>query len=267
MGCGATKLAYVRTKRGDKKSRKPSLTDPELWKPESPLTQSDLSNLRAEFWHTSGSGAYGGNKVYWDALQESCQALLDGDLALADSIIKAANLKPQNHSLSLSFDAKGNEFRIPPYCYSRPTRLMNCAIDAPQDSRLEIGTAAESSQESKPTVVRIRVRVAPSGRDVVVTNVSTLDSFLTLKREIQAQLASIASSTQESIITTTEVAGMDVPPTRQRLFFVGKEIKNEDVIGSYPDLYELLEEHYPKKKKKKFLLQLYSLPKPESGTT
>ncbi|KAG9146155.1 hypothetical protein Leryth_015937 [Lithospermum erythrorhizon] len=92
---------------------------PKPWKHPQPITQSQLLQLRDEFWDTAPH--YGGRKEIWDALRAAAEA---DDISLSQTIVDSAGIIVQNADLTVCYDERGAKYEIPKYVLSEPTNLI-----------------------------------------------------------------------------------------------------------------------------------------------
>ncbi|XP_071907333.1 uncharacterized protein [Coffea arabica] len=131
MGCAGSSQA-----KGDGSAKK--IRKPKPWKHPQPITNSQLVQLREEFWDTAPH--YGGRKEIWDALRAAAEA----DINLAQAIIDSAGVIIQNPDMTVCYDERGpillffrpNKFcyvpfafigakyELPKYVLSEPTNLI-----------------------------------------------------------------------------------------------------------------------------------------------
>ncbi|KAL5151471.1 Ubiquitin domain-containing protein 2 [Glycine soja] len=91
---------------------------PKPWKHPQPITKTQLTQLRDEFWDTAPH--YGGRKEIWDALRAAAEA----DLTLAQAIVDSAGVIVQSSDLTVCYDERGAKYELPKYVLSEPTNLI-----------------------------------------------------------------------------------------------------------------------------------------------
>ncbi|KGN53573.1 ubiquitin domain-containing protein 1 [Cucumis sativus] len=111
MGCAGS--SQTKADGSIKKIRKPK-----SWKHPQPITRSQLTQLRDEFWDTAPH--YGGRKEIWDALRAAAEA----ELSLAQAIVDSAGVIVQNADLTICYDERGAKYELPNYVLSEPTNLI-----------------------------------------------------------------------------------------------------------------------------------------------
>ena len=105
--------------------------------------------------------------------------------------------------------------------------------------------------------VSLRVRIAPSGKDILL-NMSKSDDILSLKRMLAARLSTTTGTTS---LSSEERDVLDAPPSRQRVFITGKELKNSQKIEDLPTNFVLNINASSKKRKTAPPVQVFLLPK------
>ncbi|KAG6600497.1 ubiquitin domain-containing protein 1-like isoform X1 [Cucurbita pepo subsp. pepo] len=130
MGCVGSSQT-----NGDGSTKK--IRKPKPWKHPQPITRSQLTQLRDEFWDTAPH--YGGRngspvsnifvpvlksswffREIWDALRAAAEA----ELSLAQAIIDSAGVIVQNADLTVCYDERGAKYELPKYVLSEPTNLI-----------------------------------------------------------------------------------------------------------------------------------------------
>lgn len=99
-----------------------------------PVSRPDFERLRAEFWGTVGTGAYGGSVDMWRALHVSCESATQSEAAaiqasagltgfkhaLEEDDNPAPSSSPPGHSyLAYCYDTKGFRYELPFYLFNR----------------------------------------------------------------------------------------------------------------------------------------------------
>ena len=123
------------------------------------MTPEDIRKKRAEFWDTQVSG----NRDAWNYLKMSAEALLGGDADTANAILEAASIRTPSGSLALCYDERGNEYRVPDYCFSNPSTSGSVAPPKPKPT----GPA-------KPIELRMRVPSHITDFQVKITDADTV---------------------------------------------------------------------------------------------
>uniref|UniRef100_A0A0D9XCQ3 DC-UbP/UBTD2 N-terminal domain-containing protein n=1 Tax=Leersia perrieri TaxID=77586 RepID=A0A0D9XCQ3_9ORYZ len=106
MGCaGSTPTKGDAAEAGATKN----IRKPKPWKHPQPITMSQLSKMREEFWDTAPH--YGGQKA-------------ESEEALAKAIVESAGIIVSNADLTLCYDERGAKYELPKYVLSEPTNLI-----------------------------------------------------------------------------------------------------------------------------------------------
>ena len=58
----------------------------------------------------------------WAALKAACET---DDMAMVTAIVESAGINLPRGTLDLAYDELGNEYVIPPYCFSFPTNMVD----------------------------------------------------------------------------------------------------------------------------------------------
>ncbi|XP_042477592.1 ubiquitin domain-containing protein 1-like [Macadamia integrifolia] len=111
MGCAGSSQ-----KKGDENFKK--VRKPKPWKHPQPITETQLRQMRDEFWDTSPH--YGGRKEIWDALRAAAEA----DIGLAQAIVDSAGIIVASADLTTCYDERGAKYELPKYVLSEPTNLV-----------------------------------------------------------------------------------------------------------------------------------------------
>ncbi|KAF0919043.1 hypothetical protein E2562_028266 [Oryza meyeriana var. granulata] len=94
------------------------LKKPKPWKHNQAITQTQLKQMRDEFWDTAPH--YGGQKEIWDALRAAAEA----ELSLAQTIVDSAGIIVSNSDMTICYDERGAKYELPKYVLSEPTNLI-----------------------------------------------------------------------------------------------------------------------------------------------
>ncbi|KAJ2558279.1 hypothetical protein EV175_000869 [Coemansia sp. RSA 1933] len=125
----------------------------EQWTLEQPMTRKALERQRNEFWETAPY--YEGRTEIWQALRvasESADAQLAA--ALLDSI---AVTVPTGRFTDGAYDERGVCYKVPQYCISEPTNIVEDDDDVQSDKSAAALSGAETSREvlTQPVLVRL----------------------------------------------------------------------------------------------------------------
>ncbi|KIY94710.1 Ubiquitin domain-containing protein 1 [Monoraphidium neglectum] len=88
-----------------------------VWRSEEPLDAAALQRKREEFWDTQPY--YGGSREIWDALKAACAS----DPEMAKVLLDAAEVKVMKADMSVSYDARGFRYELPPFVLADPSNL------------------------------------------------------------------------------------------------------------------------------------------------
>mmetsp|Transcript_7906 Transcript_7906/g.7065 ORF Transcript_7906/g.7065 Transcript_7906/m.7065 type:complete len:250 (-) Transcript_7906:125-874(-) len=223
MGCGASNVPdrnrnipniqiqrqVVRT-RNTTNQRFRALELPSPYKYGRMIQKDELDRLREEYWSTRVEG----NGIMWQALRSASEALIIGDLSLANAIIEASNIGTPNGSLELCYDELGQQYNIPQYCFTTPLELTNQLSTSSKKLSIKGIINVENSKD-----IKIRVRVNPGDINAVF-DISTGDTILDLKKVLYDH--SVQSNGKIPICEDY----------RQRVMFMGKELLNGQTIQS-----------------------------------
>lgn len=148
---------------------------------------------RQEFWETRVEG----NKETWNALKIAC----DGDdTSTAVAILEAAGIKLILKTLQMSYDPNGYRYDIPIFVINKPTKYAN--------------SKKEEVKEIKKEDITLKVKAKGATTKVKVNTTEKVQILMNKFRE--------------------KFEGIDNDPKKEgiRLFFKGKELKPEHIIGS-----------------------------------
>jgi hypothetical protein len=87
------------------------------WRTPIPLTASQLTRRREEFWETAP--AYGGAVEVWQALRNAV-TVGQADMETAKMILDCVGVTTPTGSLTEAYDERGYRYTIPPYCLATP---------------------------------------------------------------------------------------------------------------------------------------------------
>jgi hypothetical protein len=162
----------------------------------SKITLEELNVKRNEYWETRVEG----EEKSWKALRLACEAP-EGEDGIKAMI--AAGLKLINKTLQLAFDKSGHKYDVPVFCINDPS-----IFDLPKKREI-------SKEELTGKPVDLKFRKAGVAHDV---KLQAKDNWSTLELK------------QEYIRKVNE-DGLE--PQNIRLFFGGKEFKEDTVLAEY----------------------------------
>lgn len=174
----------------------------------------ELQVMRKEFWESRVDGS----PEMYISLRSVCEAILSGDSALADAILEASNITTVDATLARCYDERGHEYNIPSYCWSSqgPASMSLSAVTTSSDAAKINANIKNANQP-----VAIKVQVNPGDRNFVV-NANTSNSVAELKALI---------ATESTVKTDRNPSTEPARETRQRMIFMGKELKNTQYLG------------------------------------
>lgn len=183
--------------------------------PEIPLredvfsSKAELDSQRAEFWGTRIQG----NAMVWTTLRSAAEAALDDDVALMHAILAASGINCPNGTLELCYDDRGFEYKVPSFCYqvqtfsAEPISLDACVKAIPV-----------ISQDYEPDTT-LKIRINPGDFNLSIA-VNTRNNIGFLKQKILEKSMEISEKENPKVFPVCE-------PGRQRIIFMGKELKND----------------------------------------
>lgn len=191
--------------------------------PGGPIALSALQRQRQEFWESRVSGA----KLVWDNLKVVCDALLNTppEYESALAILEAAQLRVPHGTLETVYDSRGRMYSVPPFVWSTPRNVMSDE----EAARIAAAKRKKFVGKVKPLPLFARLSTTDTTQEqtikIAITNKST---GAELKQAIHEFLASgeADKGKADGSINTWAPAGL--PPAMQRLFYMGREIHDED---------------------------------------
>lgn len=184
----------------------------------SPVNTAQLKQMRDEFWSTR----VGGSPLMWQALRSSSEAMLAGDAALANAILEASGVSTPYGNLDLCYDERGYLYKVPPYCVGNPEDVIEGGSSETfstisQKSFFPFGGAKVPVVKPEGRPLKLRIKVYPGDKAMTV-NATTSDNIAELKALVE--------------VRATEIENMPVvDASRQRLIFLGKELKDAQLLG------------------------------------
>ena len=232
---------------------------PGRWTSPAPLTAPDLDRRRQAFWDTSS--AQGGHPQMWQNLRLVCEALLVGDMDLANTILESTGCALPQANLAVAqnllvYDATGalcalivfalrlapaspaklpslnspplhpSADDLPIWTWSTPANV----ISVEEANRLSAARRKESRVLAAPLSLRVRVAPTASSReqDIPLTGLSTSTPVDEFKAKLhEALLSGKFDQTGDAANKQPNVWGGargGLPPPRQRLMYRGREL-------------------------------------------
>lgn len=173
------------------------------------ISLEELQQQRTEFWDSRVEG----NKDMWNALHSAADAFLANDESLAHAILTASGINLPNGTLELCYDELGYEYKVPTFCFITP---QNIVTTKPNIDKLD--NVSKKTIIGKP--LPLKVRVNPGDHNLQI-DADTSNSISELKRLIYE--ASVRANETDKYVKVC-------PENRQRLIFLGKELKNNQQL-------------------------------------
>ncbi|CAG9323851.1 unnamed protein product [Blepharisma stoltei] len=156
------------------------------------ITRQQLEAKRIEFWRTRTTG----RRHIWLAIKSAIEA----DAATAKVLLEMNEIKLRNESITMCEDPHGTIYEIPPY-------IVNDPIYFPNEKKVMVPKPALIENE----LVTLKIRRAGKEHDTV----------------IQIETKNVSRVLKEMY---AEKDGLD--PDTLRLFFSGKELKDDQTLSS-----------------------------------
>ena len=179
-----------------------------------PVSQTQLALKRQTFWESRSEG----HQTVWQNLRLACEALLENNRDIAQTVLDASDLRAPNGDLSLVYDSRGNSYVLPLYTFSTPRNVISDA-EANKMShnarKPHVGPIVDV-----PVVCRVSASNSNWEQDVKVTLKSNFTAEQ-IKQCIHEYLASGAAD-QVADATTPKPnkwIGVGLTPDRQRLMY------------------------------------------------
>jgi hypothetical protein len=164
----------------------------------SKISMEEVLNKRDEYWDTRTEG----RREAWQALKGAVEA----DDATCLAILQAAELKLVTNSLQLAYDLQGNKYDVPIFCLNNPS-----SFNLPKEKIFNVN-------DIRVTKLTIKLRGSGEQKDIefVVENSMKI-------RDIKTMYLDAKPALKEK----------NYPITKIRLFFSGKELKDDKLIAEY----------------------------------
>jgi hypothetical protein len=179
-----------------------------------PLTASALAMKRQAFWEGQASG----RQVIWSNLRVAAEAMIAGDVELANTVLDAADIRVPHADLSVCYDSLGTSYAIPRYAYSTPNNVVSekeAASLAAARRKEHVGPVVDV-----PVIMRISAGTVTLEQDVKLALRSNQSV-----REVKTALHELlASGTADQVADPNTPRpnrwiGKGLPPARQRIMF------------------------------------------------
>lgn len=182
------------------------------------ISSSAIAEIRARFWLTRTEN----NPEAWEALHVCSDALLQGDMGLAGTVVSSAGLRVGGRAgLGEVWDARGRLYRVPRYCWQTPTNVVSDAVAAaaagPRVSE-HVGPA-----ESWRVVFRLSPSALNDEQDVALS-VPSSTTAKSLRERLSEHLTSGAEDQppEAEHASRNQWKGHGLPPAWQTIVFSGR---------------------------------------------
>lgn len=193
-----------------------------------PITKRELDSQRLEFWGTRVEG----NSLMWQNIRSAADAFLGADLVLSNAILEASNIKTPSGSLDICYDERGQQYNVPAFLFSDPIELLESSSgeghNTDESNILNEGSSNFDTINSpfeeglkkirSGNPINVKVRINPGDYSISLECYSN-DSILNLKRVIFEH----TFQTNGTIPVCEDV--------RQRVMYMGKELKNNQILS------------------------------------
>lgn len=186
------------------------------------MSRDALEKERADFWATRVTNI----QEVWNYLKMACEALLEGDAGTANAIAEAAGVRTPHGNLSVCYDERGAEYRVPEFCYSTPV----ADGDSPRKA-----VAAKQKAVSRGTpgvALSVRLRVAGWQKDFALgLGAAGGSSGLTDAHSVGELKTFLADAMKEAGVSAGgPSAGKELPEHRMRIIYAGKTLDDNDQL-------------------------------------
>jgi hypothetical protein len=191
--------------------------------PGSGVTEGRLAQMREEYWDTA---RVEGNTMIWEALKVAAEAMLEGNYALAQTILEASDIRTPSGTIEQAWDATGRLYQVPRYAFSNP-------------SNINVGPADKSSIQHKGAVSTLSVKIRISAsvdtyEQDIPLDIRTDQTMGDVKAEIHAALmAGRFDTNADGTPAINQWAGKGLPPEQQRLVFRGNICDDAAIVQAY----------------------------------
>lgn len=222
MGCGASNSPEINPLTPTPPFREgmtsTALTISPPFRYGSPVTLAQLNHRRQEFWATRTDG----NAMMWQAIRTAAEAMLNGDIGLANAILEASNIITPNGSIDTCYDERGHQYKTPLYCFANPIELT--------DERAMANMNKQSSSSKTVKVIEaaplsVKVRVNPGDFNMLI-GASTTNTVAEFKKIVQDK--SIERQAEKLLASETSPV---CDENCQRIMFMGRELQNTQILG------------------------------------
>lgn len=159
------------------------------------ITRAQLQAKREEFWRSQTTG----RRNIWMTIRQAVEA----DNATATTLLQMAEITLEENSLLVAYDRNKTRYEIPPFVINDPVKFS--------DSEPKRKGLKKKEQTEKDIKIKLRNMTDYSESEVQISNTQSIEALKKLYIE--------------------SVKG--TPTGTVRLFFGGKELKDEGTLASY----------------------------------
>ena len=179
-------LASPTTAKGKHRVKPLSDSTSQTW------TRERLEKERRDWWDTRVTG----DIQVWRCLQAATEALQDGDVATAQTLLDAQDCTcPTGQLWSRIYDDRGNEYRVPEWLVIEPAVIVEEDDFPKTEDKTEDVTATDDSEPDREFVVRVRMSATSTDLRVSVRKRETIASIRE-KLKTQAQVRRLRQTYQ-----------------------------------------------------------------------
>jgi hypothetical protein len=188
-----------------------------------PITHSNLNNRRQVFWEAQTSG----RRIIWENLKVISEAMLAGNIELANTLLDAADIRVPHSDLSVCYDSLGQLYQVPRYAYSTPINVITdeeAAAIANSTRKEHIGPIVDV-----PLVLRIGPTPSNMEQDIKLTfksNTTIKEVKLALHETLMDGTHDIKPDSNNT--KPNKWIGKGLSPYRQRIMYCGRELPDNN---------------------------------------
>ncbi|KAG5175922.1 hypothetical protein JKP88DRAFT_270922 [Tribonema minus] len=182
------------------------------WKYGSVVTQQQLVDMRQEYFATRVEG----HSYVWQVIKAACEALLEGDEELANSIMEASAVICPTGVMTLCYDDSGLEYRVPKYCFRNPED-MRSTMDEARALQGHVAAVLEPGES-----ITLKMQVAPIERKFDVGASSNM-TVVQLKQALCDHIETLTGDASEK--------PHGVHPFNQRIIYCGRELPDSKTLA------------------------------------
>jgi hypothetical protein len=155
--------------------------------------------------------------------QVVAEAMLAGNIELANTLLEAADIRVPHGDLSVCYDSLGQLYQIPRFVYSTPTNTIT------EEEAAALAANSRRAHTGPVTDLDVTVRISPSPSNQeqdVKMSLKSSQTVAEVKGSIHALLASGAVDQAHEPTNTkpNKWTGKGLAPSRQRLMYRGREL-------------------------------------------